>query len=301
MAELNHTLINIVGPTAIGKTALSIDLAKKFNCPILSTDSRQLYTEMTIGTAKPTNDELNQAEHFFINSRSVQDFYTAGMFEEDALRILQGVFFKHKVCISVGGSGLYINALAWGIDDIPSDADIRQKVISELEEKGLEFMQERLKEIDPQYHAEADIKNPRRVMRAIEVFEISGQPYSTFRKKSKKDRPFKMIWIGLEMELDQLYERINKRVDAMVENGLFDEVETLLPKQQLKALKTVGYQELFAYFNNEISRNEAIELVKRNSRRFARKQLAWFRKNPEIRWFHPSQTEEILHYIESNK
>lgn len=301
MSGSAKTLIVLVGPTAVGKTALSIEIAKELNCEILSTDSRQFYREMTIGTAQPTKEELSQVKHHFIDSLSIHDHYTAGIFEEESIRKLDQLFDDSDFCVAVGGSGLYINALCYGIDDIPADEDIRNKLLERLENEGLEKLQEEVKRVDPSYYEEADMQNPRRVFRALEVFEITGKTLTSYRSKPKKERNFNIIWIGLEMDVEQLYQRINLRVDKMMEEGLLDEVKSLHQYKELKTLRTVGYQELFEYFDGKISLEEAVELVKRNSRRFAKKQFTWFRKNPEIKWFNSAQKAEILAYIQANK
>ncbi|MBD3638494.1 MAG: tRNA (adenosine(37)-N6)-dimethylallyltransferase MiaA [Crocinitomicaceae bacterium] len=304
MDELKHTqklLIVLVGPTAVGKTSLSLELAKTFNCPILSTDSRQFYKEMSIGTAKPSPEELSQAEHHFINSRSIHDRYTAGMFETDAINCLNSIYQKHQICVAVGGSGLYINALCYGIDDIPASEEIRERLFERLDNEGLEALQKEVKQIDPEFYEASDMKNPRRVMRALEVYEITGKKYSSFRNMSKKPRDFKTLWVGLEMDLQELYDRINKRVDVMMEQGLLDEVKSLYKYKDLKALKTVGYQEMIDHLDGKIDLKEAVELIKRNTRRFAKKQYTWFRKNEEIKWFQVDQWSEILQHIQSNK
>ncbi len=301
MAELKKNLIVIAGPTAIGKTALSIRLAEHFNCPILSFDSRQFYKEMSIGTAKPNSDELAQAEHHFINSRSISNLYTAGMFEQDALACLEKIYQTHDYCIAVGGSGLYINGLVYGIDDIPKDESIRDILKKELEQNGISSLQEEVKKIDPEYFQSADIQNPRRLMRAIEVFKITGKPYSSFRSKTKKERSFHTTWIGLHSEMETLYDRINARVDEMLEAGLEDEVKNLTKHKEQKALKTVGYTEFFDYFENKHDYEEAVRLIKRNSRHYAKRQLTWFRKNEDINWFEPSAIQEIIKFLEVNK
>ena len=302
MAELNSKkLFVIVGPTAVGKTALSIELARLLDCPIISTDSRQFYKEMTIGTAKPTAEELNAAEHHFINSRSISELYTAGMFEADAIAKLEEIFQTKDHCIAVGGSGLYINALCFGIDDIPADEAVRKQLEHRWKTEGLQVLQEELKVIDPEFYAESDMKNPRRVMRGLEVFQITGKKYSNYRSKTKKKRPFEIVWIGLEMDMEQLYNRINQRVDLMVEAGLIDEVKSLYKHREYKALKTVGYQEVMDHLSGETSLEDAIELVKRNSRRFAKKQFTWFRKNDEINWFNATKKEPIIQFVKANK
>jgi tRNA dimethylallyltransferase len=301
MAELTKSLIVVVGPTAVGKTSLSLSLAKQFNCPIMSADSRQFYKEMSIGTAKPTVSELKEVPHHFINSRSVNEFYTAGMYENDGMQELSEIYLQNDTCLLVGGSGLYINALCYGIDDIPSDEKVRNQLRERLETEGLEALQNQLQQIDPEYFNLGDMKNPRRVMRALEVFLISGKNYSSFRKSAKKIRPFNIIWVGLEIELEKLYVQINQRVDNMIASGLVDEVKFLEDRQELKSLKTVGYQEIFEHLAGKISLEEAVELIKRNSRRYAKRQLTWFKKNTDVKWFNPNDFERVMTHIESNK
>ena len=295
-------LIVIAGPTAIGKTSLSIALAQHFNCPIISYDSRQFYKEMSIGTAKPSLEELERAEHHFINSHSIHNLYTSGMFETDALAKLSTLFKTSEYVIAVGGSGLYIDALCYGIDDIPTDRDLRKVIHEEWQTKGLEYLQKEVELFDSEYYNTADMQNPRRVMRAVEVIRLSGKTYTSFRKKTNKPRPFTTTWIGLEEEMTILYDRINKRVDEMISAGLKEEVERLLPFKSLKALQSVGYQELIPCFENEYTFETGIELVKRNSRRYAKRQLGWFRRNEEINWFHSKDREAIVSLInERNK
>ena len=291
-------LIIIAGPTAIGKTALSIKIAQKYNCPIISFDSRQFYNEMSIGTAKPSKVELAQAEHHFINSRSITELYTAGMFENDAISQLDLIFKEHDICVAVGGSGLYIDALCDGIDDIPADKEIREKLQKRWKEEGLESLQEEVKENDPEFYEAGDMKNPRRVIRALEVFKATGKTYSSFRTNPKKQRSFNTIWIGLEIDLQKLYDRINLRVDQMMENGLLQEVKSLIDKSDLKALKTVGYRELIDYFSGEHDLETAVELIKRNSRRYAKKQFTWFQKRKEIYWINPADETAIYQYLD---
>lgn len=303
MVELksDKKLVVIVGPTAVGKTSLSIELARKLGCPILSSDSRQFYKEISIGTAKPSQKELEAAQHHFISCRSIQEEYTAGMFELDALDCLTEIFQDHDYCIAVGGSGLYTNALCYGIDDIPSNKNLRDELESEWKTKGLESLQEELKEIDPVFYAEADIQNPRRVMRAIEVYRLSGKPYSAFRKSKPKKRDFEIQIIGLQQDTSILYERINQRVDEMLKDGLIEEVKSVYHLKELKALRTVGYQEIFSYLDGEYDLEKGIELVKRNSRRYARKQLSWFKRDSNVKWFEPDKIDQIIAFLESIK
>ncbi|MCG8575572.1 MAG: tRNA (adenosine(37)-N6)-dimethylallyltransferase MiaA [Flavobacteriales bacterium] len=291
-------LIVICGPTAVGKTAISIELAQHFQCPIISFDSRQFYKEMSIGTAKPDADELAAAEHHFISNRSIEDeVYTAGKFEADALRLLDELFQEHDVCIAVGGSGLYIDALCYGIDDIPSDSKVRKELEERWQTEGLEVLQKEVLEIDPDFYHESDMQNPRRVMRALEAYQLTGKTYSILRTRTAKKRPFSFIWIGLEQEREILFDRINQRVDIMMEKGLLEEVKQLEDKQDLKALKTVGYREIFSYLKDEYDLEEAIRLIKRNSRQYAKKQITWFKKNEAVIWFNPDQKNEIIAVI----
>lgn len=291
------TLIIVAGPTAVGKTALSIQLAEHFHCPILSFDSRQFYKEMEIGTAKPTTEELAAAEHHFIGSLSIHERYTAGMYEREALEKLADIYNSHDFCIAVGGSGLYIDALTFGIDDIPANDEVRAHFHKRWADEGLDQLKAELQEIDPAYYDIADVMNPRRVIRALEVFKITGKTYTELRKKTTKVRPFNAIWIGLNLERDELFDRINTRVDQMMEKGLLDEVQSLLPHQTCKALKTVGYSELFSYFNNEIDLERAKELIKRNSRQYAKRQITWFKKNELVNWYHPNDFHKIIEEI----
>jgi tRNA dimethylallyltransferase len=303
MAELDSkkTLIVIAGPTAVGKTSLSIELANHFNCPILSFDSRQFYKELSIGTAKPTGKELSQAEHHFIKSRSIDELYTAGMYEQDANERLEELFKKTDYCIAVGGSGLYINALCYGIDDIPSDDKLREKLKNRWQKEGLEVLQKELQAVDPEYYTLGDMKNPRRVMRALEVHHLTGKTYTSYRTATQKERQYNIIWLGLEMDLQELYDRINLRVDKMIDDGLFQEVEGLIPFKDKKALKTVGYVEVLEYFEGIHDKETAVSLIKRNSRRYAKRQFTWFRRNSDIKWFVPTDIENILIYIDSKR
>lgn len=290
-------LVVIVGPTAIGKTGLSIKLAKKLNCEILSADSRQFYKEMAIGTAKPTVLEMDGVPHHFINHISIQQNYSAGDFEREALQKLEELFKSNDKAILVGGSGLFINAVCNGLDDIPGCPNIRNQLTKEFEANGLKPLQTELKSIDPNYYNEADLQNPRRIMRALEVYRTSGKPYSYFRNKVPKARPFKITWIGLNLERQKVYENINKRVDIMVDNGLIEEVKSLHDFKDVSCLKTVGYQE---FYQHPLDTEKAIELVKRNTRRFAKRQITFFKRNQNIKWFEPFQLEEILAYCKSN-
>jgi tRNA dimethylallyltransferase len=282
----NNFLITIVGPTAIGKTALSIQLAKHFKADIISCDSRQFYKEMTIGTAVPDNDELSAVKHHFIQNRSIFDDYNVGEFERDALSKLDELFKENPTQIMVGGSGLYADAVLKGLDYFPEvDSKIRDKLIQELETKGLEYLQKKLKELDLETYNSITIDNPKRVMRALEVCIGSGIPYSTFKNKTKAPRNFHSIKIGLNADREIIYSRINQRVDIMIKNGLVEEALELYQYKKLNALQTVGYRELFSYFDNKITKEFAISEIKKNTRRFAKRQLTWFKKDENTLWF----------------
>lgn len=279
----------MAGPTAVGKTELAIELAKYYQTEILSTDSRQFYQEMSIGTAKPTKEEQQEVAHHMINFLSVHQNYHVKQFEEEALKELEHIFAKKNMAIATGGSGLYIKTLCEGIDEMPEiSSAVRNKWQGKLQEAGLAVLLSILKDVDPDYYQQVDLQNPRRILRALEVFDSIGIPYSEFRKSSKctvQARDFEVIKLGLTRERTQLYERINERVDNMIANGLLEEAKTLYPYRHLNALQTVGYQELFPYFDHQYDVEEAIRLIKRNSRRFAKRQMTWFRKDPDIRWF----------------
>ncbi|WP_111308397.1 tRNA (adenosine(37)-N6)-dimethylallyltransferase MiaA [Confluentibacter sediminis] len=293
-------LISIVGPTAIGKTALSIKLAQHFNTEIISADSRQFFKEMHIGTAAPTKDELGTAKHHFIHHKSINDNYNVGAFEKDALQCLETLFKTKDVVIMVGGSGLYVDAVTKGLDDFPEvDSQIRETLNTDLETKGLPYLQEQLKTLDLESYNTMAIDNPHRVIRALEICIGTGNPYSSFLNKDKLKRNFKIMTIGLTADRPIIYNRINQRVDVMMQAGLLKEVETLLPHQHLNALNTVGYKELFHYLNGEWELDFAISEIKKNTRRFAKRQLTWFKKNDTILWFdYLADTATIIESIE---
>lgn len=296
---LNH-LILVAGPTAVGKTTLSIKLAKHFITPILSADSRQFFKEMNVGTAKPSQEELKQATHYFINNKSIHDEYNVGLFETESIQLLAKLFASNKIAIAVGGSGLYIDAICNGFDKLPSnDPAIREDLIKQYNEKGISHLQELLKQHDPIYYQQVDTHNPQRIMRALEVSIGSGIPYSSFRKKEAVKRNFNVIKIGLNIERDELYKNINQRVEEMIKQGLIEEARQLLPYKHLNPLQTVGYKELFDHFENKISLEQAIDKIKQNTRNFAKRQLTWFRKDKNIKWFEPSQQSDIINYIEA--
>jgi len=290
------TLITIVGPTAIGKTALSIALAKYFNTEIISCDSRQFYTEMSIGTAVPNAKELKEVAHHFIQDRSIFEEYSVGQFERDALLKLDLLFKKNDTVIMVGGSGLYVDAVLEGLDYFPVVApEIRTELNQQLEKKGINYLQEQLKSLDKETYQSIAIENPHRLIRALEICIGTGRPYSSFKNKPKAPRNFKSIKIGINADRLLIYQRINERVDFMIKNGLLEEAKSLFSNRHLNALQTVGYKELFSFFDGNISKEFAIEEIKKNTRRFAKRQLTWFRKDPKINWFdYQSPLSEIL-------
>ncbi len=297
---MSNSLITIIGPTAIGKTSLSIDIANHFACDILSCDSRQFYKELLIGTAPPSAEEQTQVKHHFIHDRSIFDDYTVGDYENDAIALLDSLYQDNDKAILIGGSGLYVDAVLKGFDEFPEiDPKIRIHLQQELEEKGLEFIQEKLIELDIEYSKIVDIKNPQRVIRALEVCIGTGKTFTEFRVREVKERNFSPIKIGLNIDREKLYERINLRVDLMMDAGLLDEAEKMYPHKHINSLQTVGYRELFRYFDGEFTLDFAISEIKKNTRRFAKRQLTWFRKDKEIKWFDPSNENEIIEYIGS--
>ncbi|MBS4071939.1 MAG: tRNA (adenosine(37)-N6)-dimethylallyltransferase MiaA [Algoriphagus sp.] len=293
-------LILVVGPTGVGKTDLCLKLAKKFHTQIISCDSRQFYREMTLGTAKPSPAELAEVPHHLINSLSIEEDYDVRKFEQDAISILDQLYQTHQVVIMTGGSGLFADTVVKGLDDIPDvDPEIRQEIIKEFEEKGLEWLQQEVEKVDPEYFELVDRQNPQRLMRALEVGRGTGLKFSSFRVKKKVERPFKTIKIGLYRDREELYQRIDLRMEQMIEAGLFDEADALFGKRKLNALQTVGYSEIFGYLEGKYDREEAVRLLKRNSRRYAKRQLTWFRRDPEIQWFQPAQENEMIALIEA--
>ncbi|WP_231388237.1 tRNA (adenosine(37)-N6)-dimethylallyltransferase MiaA [Sphingobacterium hungaricum] len=295
----NKTIVVVVGPTAVGKTAMAIELAKKFSTEILSADSRQFYREMSIGTAKPSLEELAQAKHHFIDSHSITEPYSAGDFERDALVLLSNLFLTKDVAIVVGGSGLFIRALCEGLDSLPNvSEEIRSRLNLKAEQEGIASFQELLKTIDPAFYESQSIHNTQRVIRAMEIYEATGNPISYYQQKNTDKRPFNIITIGLNTDRQLLYDRINKRVDGMMANGLLEEVKGLENYKSYPALQTVGYAELFDYLDTKISLLEATDKIKQNSRKYAKRQITWFKKYGETEWFEPNDTEGILDYID---
>jgi tRNA dimethylallyltransferase len=295
---MKNILIVLLGPTGVGKTNISIDLAASFNCEIISADSRQFFREMSIGTAVPTDNQLNTIKHHFIRFLSIEDYYSASLFERDVLALLPQLFSKKKIVLMSGGSGLYIDAVCKGIDDIPDvDPGVREKYVSMYLEEGIEGLRIALRLLDPEHYANVDLKNHKRLIRALEICETAGRPYSSFLKKQKNERDFKIIKIGLNRTRDDLYNRINSRVDEMVRTGLEEEARLLFKSRNLNALNSVGYREFFDFFDGIISREKAIELIKRNSRRYAKRQITWWTNDKNITWFHPEQKQEIDGFI----
>lgn len=293
-------LLVVVGPTGSGKTDLSIRLALHYGAPILSTDSRQVYRGMSIGTAQPSADQLQTVEHHFIASHDLTDNLNCGEYEVQALARLEELFADHDWVVAVGGSGLYVRALCEGMDDLPqADEPLRRELERRLAEEGLGALAEELRELDPEYCRTADLNNPARVMRALEVCLQTHMPYSRQRTGERRPRPFEIVKIGIDLPRDVLYDRINRRVDRMLADGLEAEARALYPYRELNALKTVGYREFFDYFDGRIGYDEAVELIKRNSRRYAKRQLTWFRRESEIRWFAPDDDAAIIAYVGS--
>ncbi|GAB3038389.1 tRNA (adenosine(37)-N6)-dimethylallyltransferase MiaA [Spirosoma pulveris] len=289
------TLLVIAGPTAVGKTSLCVRLAKRLHTDVVSADSRQLYRELSIGTAKPTLAEMDGVPHHFIDSHSILDPVNAGRYEQECLRVLNALFAKTDIVILSGGTGLYINAVCAGLDDMPPvDPALRALLLARFQQEGLSKLQDELRELDPVYAQTADLQNPIRVTRALEVCLSTGQPYSSFRRRQTTGRPFKSVLIALGRPREELYSRIDSRMDAMLEAGLIDEVKSLVPYRHLSALQTVGYQEVFPYLDGAYDYDEMVRLLKRNSRRYAKRQLTWFRNQADYQWFAPDEDEKII-------
>ena len=294
----DKTLIVITGPTAVGKTALCLDIAQHFGIPIINADSRQIYKELKIGTASPTNEQLSKVKHYFVGSLSLNDYYSASLFEQQTLEILEREFSTSNYALMAGGSMMYIDAVCNGIDDIPTvDDNTREALKARLSSEGLEPLVQELKELDPEYYEIVDKQNPRRVVHGLEICLMTGKTYTSFRKREKKQRPFRIVKIGLNREREELYNRINQRVDQMMAEGLLEEAKSLYPMRQMNALNTVGYKEMFAYLDGTWTLEEAVERIKGNTRRYARKQLTWYKKDEQIKWFHPDDKEKIISYI----
>lgn len=295
-----NNLVVLIGPTAVGKTATSLAIAKHFGCPIISADSRQMYRGLEIGTAAPTPEELSRQKHYFVGQLSPGDYYSAARYEQQVLQLLKEEFPHHPTMLLSGGSMMYIDAVCKGIDDIPTvDEETRQMVKEKFEREGLDRLCSELRLLDPIYYAEADIKNPKRVMHALEICYMTGKPYSSFRSGEKRKRPFNIIKIGLQREREELYERIAQRVDKMIADGLIDEAKKFYHLKEHNSLNTVGYKELFKVIDGEWELPFAIEKIKQNTRIYSRKQMTWYRRDEEVKWFHPDNIQDIISYIES--
>ena len=295
---MKKTLIVITGPTAVGKTALCLEIAKHFDIPIINADSRQIYRELRIGTAQPTKEQMQEVKHYFVGTLGLDDYYSASLFEQQVLECLEQQFLTNDYALLSGGSMMYIDAVCDGIDDIPTiDDETRSLMKQRLADEGLEALVEELKRLDPEYYEIVDRQNPRRVVHALEICVMTGKTYTSFRKREKRQRPFQIIKIGLNRPREELYDRINQRVDQMMADGLLEEARSLYPLRHLNALNTVGYKELFDYLEGRWPLEEAVERIKGNTRRYARKQLTWYKKDERMKWFHPQETEQIISYI----
>lgn len=298
----NKTLIVLIGPTGVGKTDLSIKIAEKYNSPIISADSRQLYSELKIGTAAPSEEYLRKIKHYFVGTLKLTDYYSAAQYESEVINLLNELFYTNDTILLTGGSMMYIDAICKGIDDIPTvDNDTRQMMMYKYEKDGLERLCAELKLLDPEYYSIVDLKNPKRVIHALEICYMTGKTYTSFRTGNKKERPFRIIKIGLNRDREELYERINKRVDIMINDGLVDEVRSVYQYKSLNSLNTVGYKEIIQYLDGNWTLDYAIEKIKQNSRIYSRKQMTWFKRDNEIKWFHPDRENEIMEYIEAEK
>lgn len=294
-------LFVLLGPTAVGKTALSIKIAKLLGSPIINCDSRQIYKDMSIGTAAPTEEQLAEVKHYFVKILELQQYYSAAQYEEDAINLIGQLSSTHNNLLLSGGSMMYIDAVCNGIDDIPTVApEIREELKERLHTEGLEKLRNELRLLDPEYYNIVDLKNPKRIVHALEICYTSGKTYTSFRIRKKKERPFRIIKIGLRRERNELFERINKRVDMMMEEGWLEEAKSLYPHRQLNALNTVGYKELFKYFDGTWELDFAIEKIKKNTRDYAKKQMTWFAHDEDIHWFSPDNEKEILDFISQN-
>ena len=293
-----NTLVVLLGPTGVGKTALSFALAEQLGSPILSADSRQLYAEIPIGTAAPTKEEQERVTHYFIGTHHLTDYYSAAQYEIDVLKLTKELFPTHPTLLVTGGSMMYIDAVCKGIDDIPTVDEVTRRVLLDrYEQEGLPPLVNELRLLDPEYYRIVDLKNPKRVIHALEICYMTGRTYTSFRTQTSKERPFRIIKIGLRREREELYSRINQRVDQMVANGLVDEARHVYPYRHLNSLNTVGYKELFAHFDGDCTLEFAIEKIKQNSRIYSRKQMTWFRRDNSIHWFHPEETETIIRFL----
>lgn len=296
------TLFVLIGPTGVGKTELSLSIAEMLGCDIVSADSRQMYADLKIGTAAPTSKELARVRHHFVGQLALTDYYSAARYEEEAMECLSKLFSQNDYALLTGGSMMYVDAVCKGIDDIPTvDAETRSFMMERYEKEGLETLCAELRLLDPEYYRTVDLKNPKRVIHALEICHMTGRTYTSYRTQTCKERPFRIVKIGLRREREELYERINRRVEVMMEQGLLEEVRNVLPYRHLNSLNTVGYKELFMYLDGEWTLDFAIEKIKQNSRIYSRKQMTWFKRDTEIHWFHPDETERIIHFVETQK
>jgi tRNA dimethylallyltransferase len=294
-----HTLLVVLGPTGVGKSAVSLQLAQHYHSEIISADSRQFFRELCIGTAVPAAEDLKSVPHHFIQNRSIHGYYNVSEYETEALELISQLFMTRNPLILTGGSMLYVDTVCKGIDDIPTvDPEIRDDVIGWYKKNGLNALQQRLLEVDPEYYRIADLNNPKRLLHAVEIHQMTGKSFTSFRKNTVKERPFRILKIGINQKREILYERINQRVNQMMEAGLLEEVRSVYPYRHLNPLNTVGYKELFSYLDGECTLDEAVDLIQRNSRKYARKQLTWFRRDQEIQWFEPDQIQEIIFYTD---
>ena len=293
-----NTLIVVTGPTAVGKTALTIEIAKHYGIPIINADSRQIYQELKIGTASPTAEQMQQVKHYFVGTKSITDYYNASMYEQEVVQLLEKLFVDSPVQLLTGGSMMYIDAVCNGIDDIPTVRDdIRNEMKRRYQEEGLDALCEDLRRLDPEHYEVVDRQNHRRVIHALEICYQTGKTYTSFRTQKRKERPFQIVKIGLTRDRQELYDRINQRVDTMMSEGLLDEVRSVSAYRSTNALNTVGYKELFDYIDGRWPLEEAVERIKGNTRRYARKQLTWYKRDEQVTWFHPDQQEKILKFI----
>ena len=295
-----NKLIVLIGPTGVGKTELSLSLAEKYATCIVSADSRQLYKDLVIGTAAPTTEQLRRVKHYLVGTLQLADYYSAARYEEEAVTLLETLYQAHRVVVLTGGSMMYVDAVCKGIDDIPTvDDETRRMMMHRYETEGLGTLCAELKLLDPEYYKIVDLKNPKRVVHALEICYMTGRTYTSFRTQQAKERPFQIIKIGLNRPREELYERINRRVDMMIEDGLIEEARSVYPLRHLNSLNTVGYKEIFNYLDGEWTLPFAIDKIKQNSRIYSRKQMTWFKRDKDIHWFHPNETTEIFSYLDT--
>ena len=298
---MQNTLLVLLGPTGVGKTELSVDIAAKLGCDIISCDSRQFYKEMQIGTCVPSDDQLAAVRHHFVRFISIKDYYSSSLFEKDVTELLPSLFLRSGIMLMTGGSGMYIDAVCNGFDEIPdTDPAVRERLTRKYSEEGIEGLRISLKLLDPEHYRKVDLRNSKRIIRALEICETTGRPYSSFINKGRTERDFRIVKIGLRRSREELYDRINRRVDSLIRSGLENEARSLYRYKDLNALNSVGYSEFFDFFENRISRDKTVELIRRNTRRYAKRQMTWWAKDKEILWFHPDQRGDIMQYINSN-